>query len=64
MRCSKCISACPVYLYPIFIFEAMEKGDLEKAKRLYLDDCFRCGLCSYVCPTGIPLAETICGAIK
>ena len=60
MRCSKCISACPVYLHPILIFEAIEKGDIEKAERLYLHDCLKCGLCSYVCPTGIPLAETIC----
>lgn len=64
MRCSKCISACPLYLHPILIFEAIEKGDFEKAERLYLHDCFRCGICSYVCPTGIPLAETICSACK
>jgi electron transport complex protein RnfC len=61
IRCSKCISACPLDLHPILIFEAIEKGDLEKAERLYVHDCFRCGLCSYVCPTGIPLAETIGG---
>jgi len=61
IKCSKCISACPLRLYPILIFEAMEKGDIKRAKRLYFDDCFGCGICSYVCPSGIPLARTICG---
>jgi electron transport complex protein RnfC len=64
MRCSKCISACPLNLHPILIYKALEKEDPERAKRLYLNDCFRCGICSYVCPTGTPLAETICGAIR
>jgi electron transport complex protein RnfC len=60
IRCSRCISACPVRLYPILIFNAIEKGNMEKAKRLYIKDCLACGICSYVCPAGIPLAGTIC----
>lgn len=60
IRCSRCISACPVDLHPILIFNAIEKGDMERARRLYMADCFACGICSYVCPSGIPLAETIC----
>ena len=61
IRCSRCISACPLHLNPISIFEALEKRDIERAKRLHFADCFRCGICSYVCPSGIPLASTICG---
>jgi electron transport complex protein RnfC len=57
IRCSRCISACPLDLHPISIVEAIEKGDVERAKRLYLTDCFECGICSYVCPSGIPLAD-------
>jgi len=64
IKCSKCISACPLRLHPVSIFEAIEKGDVERAKRLYLTDCFRCGICSYVCPSGIPLAQTIARALK
>jgi electron transport complex protein RnfC len=60
MRCARCISACPVDLHPIMIYNAIDKGDIDKAERLYLHDCIKCGLCSYVCPTGIPLSETIC----
>jgi electron transport complex protein RnfC len=60
IRCSRCISACPLDLYPILIFNAIEKGNMKRAERLYYTDCFACGICSYVCPSGIPLAETIC----
>jgi electron transport complex protein RnfC len=59
IRCSKCIAACPLDLHPISIVEAIEKGKIERAKGLYLTDCFECGICSYVCPSGIPLADTI-----
>jgi electron transport complex protein RnfC len=62
IHCSNCISSCPVRLHPILIYNAVKKGDLEKAKKLYLKDCIACGVCSYVCPAGIPLAGTICGA--
>ncbi len=58
IRCSKCISTCPLDLHPILIFEAIEKGKIEKAKRLHLARCIGCGLCSYECPSGIPLAGT------
>jgi electron transport complex protein RnfC len=60
IRCSRCISACPVRLHPVLIFNAIDKGNMEKARRLHIKDCIACGICSYVCPSGIPLAGTIC----
>jgi electron transport complex protein RnfC len=60
IHCAKCIESCPVRLHPILIYNAIKKGDLEKAKKLYLDDCIACGTCSFVCPSGIPLAGLIC----
>lgn len=60
IKCSRCIHACPVSLHPVLIYNAVDKGDLEKARRLYIKDCIACGICSYVCPSGIPLAGTIC----
>ena len=60
IRCSRCISACPVHLYPILINQALEKGDIPAAEKLYYKDCIACGTCSYVCPAGIPLSGTIC----
>jgi electron transport complex protein RnfC len=62
IHCSNCISSCPVRLHPILIYNAVKKGDLEKANKLYIKDCIACGVCSYVCPSGIPLAGTICAS--
>jgi electron transport complex protein RnfC len=64
IRCSRCISACPVRLHPVLIFNAIDKGDIEKARRLYMKDCIACGICSYVCPSGIPLVSNICAVLR
>ena len=29
----------------------------EMEDSYYLNDCFECGCCSYVCPAGIPLVQ-------
>jgi electron transport complex protein RnfC len=59
IHCSKCISACPVKLHPILIYDAIMKPDMERAEKLWNKDCIGCGTCSYVCPSRIPLASTI-----
>ncbi len=57
IQCAKCAEVCPVGLYPVFIKEAIEDKNLEKAKRLYLHDCITCVLCTDACPSGIALAD-------
>ena len=59
IHCSKCISACPVKLHPILIYNAVMKPDMDKAEKLWNKDCIGCGTCSCVCPSRIPLASTI-----
>ena len=59
IHCSKCISACPVKLHPILIYNAIMKPDMERVEKLWNKDCIGCGTCSYVCPSRIPLASTI-----
>ncbi|MCL1978380.1 MAG: electron transport complex subunit RsxC [Candidatus Bathyarchaeota archaeon] len=59
IHCAKCISACPVKLHPILIYNAIMKPDMDKAEKLWNKDCIGCGTCSYVCPSRIPLASTI-----
>ncbi len=59
IRCSKCVSACPVQLLPTSIAQASEHGDYKRAEKLYALDCFECGCCSYVCPSKIPLVQWI-----
>jgi electron transport complex protein RnfC len=59
MRCGRCMTACPVRLQPIAIYNAVIKGDFEKAEKLWANDCIVCGTCSYVCPSRLPLTATI-----
>jgi len=59
IHCSKCISACPVKLHPIMIYNAIMKPDFDTVEKLWNKDCIGCGTCSYVCPSRIPLASTI-----
>lgn len=62
IHCSNCISSCPVRLHPIMIYNAIMKGDLNKAEKLWVKDCIACGTCSYVCPSKIPLSGIICAS--
>jgi len=59
IHCGRCVSACPVRLQPIAIYNAVVKGDFEKAKKLWAQDCIMCGTCSYVCPANLPLAYNV-----
>jgi Na+-translocating ferredoxin:NAD+ oxidoreductase subunit C len=59
IHCSECIRSCPAKLHPILIYNALKKGNIKKAQDLWINDCIACGICSYVCPSGIPLANVI-----
>jgi len=59
IHCSRCISACPVGLQPALLYAAITKGDFAKVEKLYAKDCIKCGTCSYVCPSRLPLSSTI-----
>ncbi len=58
-RCGWCVDDCPVGLDPSAIHAAAERWFLARAERLNADVCIGCGLCSYVCPSSLPLAESI-----
>ncbi len=60
IHCSNCIQSCPVRLHPVLIYNAIMKGDMAKAEKLWAKDCIACGTCSYVCPSKLPLSGTIC----
>ncbi|MDR1991961.1 MAG: electron transport complex subunit RsxC [Nitrososphaerota archaeon] len=59
IHCGRCVSACPVRLQPIAIYNAVTKGDFAKAEKLCAQDCIVCGTCSYVCPARLPLAYNV-----
>jgi len=59
IRCSKCISACPMNLEPYLLMTLAEKGMFERAEKEKITDCMECGSCSYICPAKRPLLDYI-----
>ena len=59
IRCGWCTDDCPAQIDPIRLYRLIEAGQVNKAKKTFLQDCIECGLCSYVCPSHLPLLEKI-----
>lgn len=55
--CGRCIDVCPVGITPVFIMNNhLNKNNLKK---MNIDKCLKCGLCSYICPSKINLNNYI-----
>jgi Na+-transporting NADH:ubiquinone oxidoreductase subunit A len=59
VQCSQCIDYCPVGLMPNIVFKAALEEDIEKMEARFIHDCVDCGLCTFVCPSKIELAQII-----
>ncbi|PWD98567.1 electron transport complex subunit RsxC [Marinilabilia rubra] len=59
IRCSKCISACPMGLEPYLLMIESEKELLDRAEDDNIMDCIECGSCSFTCPANRPLLDYI-----
>lgn len=61
IRCGRCAAGCPMSLSPVFFAEKMRGGapDPEELMKLGAMVCMECGSCSYVCPAGKPLVQTM-----
>ena len=59
IRCSKCISVCPMGLEPYLLMTLSEKEMFERLETDRVMDCIECGSCSYICPAGRPLLDYI-----
>ncbi len=59
IRCSRCVSACPMYLQPYAIGIYANRSDWDGTERYKALDCIECGCCSYACPTNRPLVQLI-----
>lgn len=57
VRCAKCVEACPMGLNPAFLMDFVRKKLWGKAEEWGIGDCIECGLCSYVCPSDLPLVK-------
>jgi ferredoxin len=63
INCLACGDHCPADLSPSVLYHQILKGGLHDTPALDLFACTGCGLCSFVCPSGLPLCNEITDAI-
>ncbi len=59
IRCSKCVSVCPMGLSPYLLMTLSQKAIWERSEEERVMDCIECGSCSYTCPSNRPLLDYI-----
>lgn len=59
IRCSKCISVCPMGLEPYLLMLTAQKDLHERSEEARIMDCIECGSCVYTCPAHRPLLDYI-----
>lgn len=59
IRCSRCVSVCPMGLEPYLLMTLSEKQIFDRAEENKIMDCVECGSCSYTCPSNRPLLDYI-----
>ncbi len=57
--CNYCEEVCPVGLMPYLLSKYVTHDMIEEANRHKILACIDCGLCTYVCPSKIPLMTHI-----
>lgn len=59
IRCTKCVTICPMGLNPTLLMNLTEYGVWDRAEKNGITDCIECGSCSYTCPSNRPLLDYI-----
>ena len=59
IRCSKCLTVCPMGLNPTLLMNLTEYEVWDRAEENYITDCIECGSCSFICPSHRPLLDYI-----
>lgn len=57
IRCSKCVSVCPMGLEPYLLEKLIKFDDFNRTEKERVMDCIECGSCQFTCPAGIPLLD-------
>jgi electron transport complex protein RnfC len=59
IRCTKCVTVCPMGLEPYLLMSLSEKSLFGRMEHEKVMDCIECGSCSYTCPSSRPLLDYI-----
>lgn len=59
IRCTKCVSVCPMGLEPYLLMSLAEHEETDRMEADRAMDCIECGSCSYICPASRPLLDYI-----
>jgi electron transport complex protein RnfC len=59
IRCTKCVTVCPMGLEPYLLMTEAEREMYERLEADKVMDCIECGSCSYTCPSSRPLLDYI-----
>jgi Na+-translocating ferredoxin:NAD+ oxidoreductase subunit C len=59
IRCSKCVTVCPMGLEPYLLMPQSERNMWPEMESDRVMDCIECGSCSYTCPSNRPLLDYI-----
>ncbi|HSQ59796.1 MAG TPA: electron transport complex subunit RsxC [Acidobacteriota bacterium] len=57
IQCGRCLDACPLGLEPDQVSVRVEAGRTLDTDPYGPLDCYECGCCTYVCPSGRPLLQ-------
>lgn len=58
-KCLHCADVCPAHIVPFMISALYAREYIKDAVEFKPAACIECGLCSFVCPSGIPLLHNI-----
>lgn len=59
IRCGKCVEGCPMKLMPTLLEKQSKLKNVDELIDLNVMTCMECGCCSYNCPAGRNLVQSI-----
>ncbi|MDR1055240.1 MAG: electron transport complex subunit RsxC [Prevotellaceae bacterium] len=59
IRCSRCVSVCPMGLEPYLLIRLAERKMYDDLEKNLAHDCIECGCCIYSCPANLSLLDYI-----
>lgn len=57
--CGYCVDVCPMKLMPMKYEQFVRRGKYEKLETYNINVCIECAACEYICPSNVPLIESI-----